>query len=222
MTLTPLIIVPGTWEWPSATPTWYDADSPFAGYLTTHGWAVATGADARPFVWSTRATGYQLWDKILRRTDQMHADWAAAGANLYAWVVPPLAPDRRIPPAQTTVLTHSHGLQVALYAAAMGLKIHTLIDICGPTRRDYDERDLRTARANIGYWWHLHSDRSDWWQVLGSLGDGTPRGITRANPLADLNQQLPSAGHSKLLKDPTWMPLLDSALDWAQQRYNQP
>lgn len=222
MTLTPLIVVPGTWEWPapstSESPIWYQPHSLFSDYLASRGWALASD-DGRPFVWSTRATGYQLWDRLLGRRAQMQADWAAAAENLYAWVVPPRAPERRLPPEQTTILTHSHGLQVALLAAARGLKIQTLIDICGPVRKDIRAYLDPAIRANIGYWWHLHADRSDWWQILGGIGDGS-LGIQRSHPDADLNQRLPQAGHSRLLRDRAWMPLLDSALDWAHQRYN--
>lgn len=222
MTLTPLIVVPGTWEWPASSepgePVWYQPHSLFSDYLASQGWAIARD-DARPFVWSTRATGFQFWDRLLGRQTQMQADWAAAAENLYAWVVPPRAPERRLPPEQTTILTHSHGLQVALLAAARGLKIQTLIDICGPVRKDIRAYLDPTVRANIGYWWHLHADRSDWWQVLGGIGDGS-FGVQRSHPDADLNQRLPQAGHSRLLRDRAWMPLLDSALDWAHQRYD--
>lgn len=220
MTLTPLIAVPGTWSWPPSSPdTWYLPTSPFSGYLARRGWGWARGGDDRPFVWSTRATGYQLWDRLLGREAQMRADWEAAAANLYAWIVPPLAPDRRIPPHQTTLLTHSHGIQVALLAACQGLKIHTLIDIGGPVRHDIHTHLTPAARANIGYWWHLHGGE-DWWQRLGQLNDGgrTPAIIRQAN----LTQRVPKAGHSRVLHDPAWMPLLDSALDYAHQRYNTP
>ncbi|NBV25133.1 MAG: hypothetical protein EBS05_24835 [Proteobacteria bacterium] len=220
MTLTPLIAVPGTWEWPTANAdVWYAPTSPFAGYLATQGWTWARGQDERPYVWSTRATGYQFWDRLLSREAQMLADWEAAATNLFAWVVPPNAPECRIPPEQTTLLTHSHGIQVALLAAAQGLKIQTLIDVCGPVRRDIDRRLTAAARANIGYWWHIHADRSDWWQVLGSVNDGA-LGLQRQQPRADLNQRIPRAGHSRILRDEAWMPLLDSVLDYAQQRYN--
>ena len=222
MTLTPIILVPGTWSWPprSTTPPWYMRHSPFDGYLASRGWQGAQGRDHRPFIWSTRATGYQFWDRLLGREAQMQADWAAAAVNLYAWVVPPLAPEHRLPPHQTTVLTHSHGIQVALLAAAQGLKIHTLIDVGGPVRRDIQSQLTPAARANIGYWWHIHTGE-DWWRRLGQLNGGIGQPVA-AQFRADRIQNIPKAGHNRLLKDPAWMPLLDGVLDYAQQRYNTP
>ena len=220
MTLTPLIVVPGTWSWPPSDDAWYEPTSPFSGYLATRGRTIARGHGGRPFVWSTRATGYQIWDRLLGRQTQMQADWAAAATNLYAWVVPPLAPESRLPPHQTTILTHSHGIQVALLAAAQGLKIHTLIDIGGPVRKDIHDQLTPEVRANIGYWWHFRGGE-DWWQRIGQLGDGTlrtPKIVQQANVV----QRVPKAGHNRVLNDSAWMPLLDGVLSYAQQRYNTP
>ena len=55
--------------------------------------------------------------------------------------------------------------------------------------------------------------------MLVGLGSGG-RMRTLASGVADLNQRIPRAGHSRILRDEAWMPLLDSVLDYAQQRYN--
>jgi len=129
-------------------------------------------------------------------------DWRAGGASLYAYIVPPLCPEQRIPPGDTHVIAHSHGGSVALYAAAAGLKIQTLLTVATPVRRDL-RSVIDAARPNIAYWAHVHSDCSDWWQVLGEAFDGR-LGIYRAMAQADLNIKIPQAGHSALLHDPRY------------------
>lgn len=147
----------------------------------------------RPFIWSTRLGGVGFGDD-----DRL--GWKAAGVNLFAYVVPPRCPDRQVPPIETIIITHSHGLQVALYAAAEGLKIDTLIDVAGPVRRDM-AYIARTARQNIRFWAHLVGGKRDLWQVAGALFDGH-LGIVREHPLADTNTRVPGAWHGGPLRDP--------------------
>ena len=194
----PLIAIPGTHAWlpGQLSGQWYHDGSPWWFYMKTLGF-VPIECNQRPFEWSTNLDGLMFWRK--------GATWAAAGSNFYAWVVPPVAPDRRIPPHLTNVVTHSHGLQPLLHACAMGLKVNSLTDIAGPVREDM-MATARAARPNITYWQHIHSDRSDRMQWLGGIADGA-LGIVRAHPLADTNVQFNDAGHSGLLNEAKWFPM---------------
>jgi hypothetical protein len=200
LTTIPYVVVPGTGAWAD---TWYRPPSPWYEMMKSAGFEpVSSGG--RPFVWTTNVTGYKFWRRWFGSrflTDQ-HRDWEAGGVNLYAWVVPPLAPQLRVPPLETHVIAHSHGLQVALYACSHGLKIQTLISIGSPIRHDMAEV-ARLARPNIRFWLHIYSDDSDRWQWFGEVGDGA-LGIVRESPFADVNQCVPRSGHSKILNDPTW------------------
>lgn len=199
-----LVCVPGTWALSkSGTPqsqAWWRPGSAFWEYMTALG-VEMVGAE-RPFVWSTDLGG------VFGGRDKN--DWRAGGASLYAYIVPPLCPERRIPPAETAVVAHSHGGQVALLAAAAGLKIHTLLTIATPVRRDM-RAGIAAARPNITHWEHIHSDRSDRMQWVGALFDGR-LGIYRAFPEADVNVRLADAGHSRVLHDPAYQH------EWARWR----
>jgi hypothetical protein len=209
--VTRVIVVPGTW---GREQDWYRPWSPWARYLVSLGVEVFE-PNGRPFLWSTDAGGWQGWRRWFGRTSTRdHWDWMAGGDALFNLIVPPLAPERRIPPAETRVISHSHGLQVVLYACAYGLKIDTLIDIAGPVRADM-RPILDAARPNIRQWLHVHSDGSDKMQWLGELGDGT-LGIVRGVTLPGVvNHALPKAGHSGVLRDPVWFPRFwPGAVDW--------
>ena len=195
----PFLAIAGTWAWRgSSTGQWYDLASPWSAYMRGQGFEHLRGPDRRPFVWSTDVNGWQFWRRWVGQAATTN-DWQAAGHNLFAWLVPPLAPDRCQPPAMTHVIAHSHGLAPCLFACADGLKVNTLISIGSPVRADLLEV-ARRARPNIGYWVHLHSDASDRWQWLGEIGDGA-LGIVRAHPSADLNWAIPHVGHAQVLTD---------------------
>ena len=185
------VLVAGTHDWSDDHNGWYSPGSPFSSLLRLKG-IEPVFADERSFVWSTGLGGVGFGNSDL-------AVWEAAGINLLAYCVPPLCPQHRIAPDELLVITHSHGLQVALFAFAHGLK-GCLIDVSGPVRKDM-EPVARLAAPNIAHWLHLHSDRSDRWQVLGSLFDGR-FGVVRAHPMADRNDSIPGVGHSELLRDP--------------------
>ena len=198
-----LIVVPGTW---GREQTWYRPAAALGRVLAGHDVQVYEPS-GRPFLWSTDAGGWQMWRRWgWGARDRDHWDWMAGGEALYDRIVPALAPERRIPPAETVVLSHSHGLQVVLYAAAAGLRIDRLIDVAGPVRADLRAVTAQ-ARPHIRQWLHVHSDRSDRMQWLGELGDGA-LGVVRAHPRADLNWALPQAGHSAVLHEP------DRYADW--------
>lgn len=193
-----VILVAGTGGWHEGE--WNEATSPFVAYLRSHQ-VEPIFADNRPFTWSTDLGGVGFGDKDLRC-------WHAGGINLYSYIVPPLCPDKRIPPIDTNVITHSHGLQVALFACAEGLKINTLISVCGPIRKDMAPVAAK-ARPNITKWINLYSDGSDRWQWFGEFFDGH-LGIVREAPLADVNKQIPETGHSGLVRDPQFQPQWDT------------
>ncbi len=140
---------------------------------------------------------------------KQQSDWKAGGRSLFYYIAPPLRKEYAWPPSETVIVTHSHGLQVALWAAALGLKIDRLLDIAGPVRKDMMDT-ATAARPNIKHWMHFHSDASDKWQWLGEMFDGH-FGIVRAHKLADINIGFPGVGHGNLLRDPTlfhqWMDL---------------
>jgi hypothetical protein len=187
-----VVLVAGTHSWKPdcARPGWWEPSGDFARYLVEQP-GIELIDRQRPFVWSTDLDGGPF--------EAAHRDWRAGGMNLYAYIVPPRCPEHRVPPADTLVLCHSHGLQVALYAFAAGLQ-GALVSVAGPVRGDMADVAKR-ARPNITWWRHIHSDHSDWWQILGTIGDGR-FGIYRAHPLADENVAVPDVGHSSLLYDP--------------------
>ena len=174
-------------------PRWWQPGSPFYRHALAHGVRMMPGA--RPYTWTTGVDGL----------DDHHTVWRVCGETLYERYIPSVCPDRQVSGAETSILTHSHGLQGVLYAASFGLKIAVLISVTSPVRRDM-RRIAERARPNIGTWIHLHSDWSDWWQILGSIGDGEFR-LSRRHPLADQNIKIPNAGHSRLLEDPSYFPL---------------
>lgn len=200
-----VILVAGTHAFREGKTDWWQPGSPFAIYLKRHGLAVVgTGPEERPYVWSTDLGGMGLGRGDLQ-------GWRAAGLNLYAYAVPPLCPDARIPSRDLAIVCHSHGLQPVLYACAEGLKIGKLVSIGSPVRRDMADV-AEAARPNIRSWVHLHGDHQDRWQWFGSLFDGH-WGIVRQHPLANVNRGYP-VGHGNLVRDPEWFGVVLSAITW--------
>jgi hypothetical protein len=209
-------LVAGTHGWNGTTDPlqarncWWWPGSAFTQMLERHG--IALVSRTRPFVWSTDLEG--------EPGEVAHRDWRAGGIGLYAYLVPDLCPDRRVPPAETLVITHSHGLQVALYAFAEGLQ-GSLISVCGPVRDDMMAVATR-ARPNLRCWLQLHSDDSDAWQILGADWLGAIAGVfrrsdatdlvSRKHPLADSNVFVPDVGHTGLLDEPSTFDRWDAPL----------
>jgi hypothetical protein len=205
-TMQPVLhLIPGTHAWSpkQLTGQWYHEGSLFRAILAVQGFR------ADVFEWSTGIDGLWPWRKL-------HL-WHSTGIQFRNHIIPPRAPWARCPPLETAVVTHSHGLQPLLVACALGLYVHTLVDICGPVRDDMIAEYGAAARKNIGHWLHVHSDRSDTMQWLGGIGDGA-FGITRPHPLADVNHRLPKAGHSRVLNEAAWLVLWDTWLDLIRKR----
>jgi hypothetical protein len=170
--------------------SWSCPDSELSKFLALQGLSNITLSAKMPFDWSDN----------LNFLPTHHEDWAAGGRALFSYLVPMMHPEYAWPPAKTVIVTHSHGLQVALYAAAYGLKIDRLLDIAGPVREDMMDI-AKLARPNVRSWAHVHSDCSDRWQWFGEFLDGH-LGIVREHPLADRNVAIPSVGHGGLMRDP--------------------
>src|SRR5690606_28459077 len=102
-----------------------------------------------------------------------------------------------------------------LIAAALGLRIRTLVSIMSPVREDLWIRRfdgtrievLPEARKNIDFWMHLHTDGSDRWQKCGVIGDGRfDMKTVRAHPWAvregaGMNYFIENVGHSRMLQE---------------------
>lgn len=201
-----VILVAGTHSWRGRAADWYNPSppSPFVTYLASLG--VSLLEPDRPYIWDTNVGGVGFGDDDL-------LGWKAAGINLFYYVVPPLYPALWLAPRETVVISHSHGLQPTLWAAAEGLRINLLIDVAGPVRKDMLPVAER-ARPNIGRWVHIHAGRRDWWQVWGGLFDGH-LGVVREHPLADLNLPVPAADHGDVLRTPAYFPIIGQALGLA-------
>jgi hypothetical protein len=209
-----LSIVPGTWSWHD---TWMRPTAPLGMYLQLHGVDVyePTG---RPFKWSTQVNGMQFWRRLFGwgERDGDHRDWQTGGHNLYAYHVPPMAPERALPVQERNILAHSHGINVVLYACDYGMNINSLITVGSPIRHDMVDVASR-ARTRIRRWLHVHSDASDRMQQLGEFGDGAID-LERQHVCADINHQLPKAGHSAVLYDPQWFDKVwPMWIDWLRQ-----
>lgn len=177
---------------------WRRPSSPLGRYLTSLGVLVDDS-----FVWSTDLGGVGRGSGDLRV-------WEAAGINLYRHLVPLRCPAARLPADETILLSHSHGLQVALFALAHGLRADVLIDVAGPVREDLLPT-ARIARASVRRWVHVHGGRRDRWQWFGTLFDGAV-GIRRAHPVAHENLAIPEADHSDTLTNPEYFSVIGRAL----------
>lgn len=197
-----VVLVPGTHAWDGIKLDWYSPGQPFHEFMKTlEGFELVCPND--PYVWSTRLGGVGFGDGDL-------VVYRAAGVNLLHYCVPPRFPDLRIPPDELVIVSHSHGLQPVLFAAAAGLKIDLLIDVSGPVREDMMPWATK-ARPNIRRWVHTYGGRKDRWQWLGGLFDGHV-GIERKHPLAK-NLQVPGADHGEVLRDPRHFKMIHDILE---------
>ncbi|MGH9350242.1 MAG: hypothetical protein ACRD26_23560 [Vicinamibacterales bacterium] len=197
-----VILVPGTHSWRGeASQDWFSPTSAFVGYLGGVGFTLLD--TVHPYTWDTGLGGVGFGDDDL-------IGWQAAGINLLHYVVPPRCKPMQVPGGLTILITHSHGLQPVLFAAAAGLKVDLCIDVAGPVRQDMMPTAER-ARQNIRRWVHVHAGKRDWWQVWGALFDGR-WGIVREHRLADLNIPVPAADHGDVLRNPAYFPVIGRAL----------
>ena len=132
---------------------------------------------ADPFVWNTDVNGLRtlhLLKKILRggKPTAKHADWISSARGLR------FALDR-VPLKDRNLVCHSHGGQLAFYAAEQDATtvlrldndeplINFLLTIGTPIRKDMF-RVLRLGRKNIKTWYHVQDVDQDWVQWAGSV-----------------------------------------------------
>jgi pimeloyl-ACP methyl ester carboxylesterase len=188
-----LVLVEGTWGG-----AWARPGTPFREFLHNHGVDVL----ARTQFWSGDVSGVpSLW------ASQKHSDWKAGAIALALYL-------DRLPYECRNVIAHSHGGNVALYAAAReGIALRRLITVCTPERGDMQDV-AKQARDRITYWAAVGSldGTVDWWRRLGQLFDGE-MGWQYLQPHADINHRLHDIGHSKLLTDARkfslWAPYLE-------------
>ena len=189
--------VHGTWGF-DGVPTpdeWTHPLSALSQFLRTQGLAARP-----PFYWSGGLDG--LFWPWMRTSERKHLTWMTAGIALAERL-------RSLPLRDRTVFAHSHGGNVALYAAAQGVYIPVLITFMMPIREDMLEI-VKKARPCLSTWIHVHSDTSDRVQWMGELLDhhlGIVRGAIwkvkgHVVEAADRNMQIPKVGHSALLTDP--------------------
>src|SRR5690348_2667600 len=124
-----VILVPGTWHG-----EWSDPDSPF--------WTFLEAQRFRPLKfrgWSGDVDG--LPHVIDPQKSEKLSDWIAGGWALFYLL-------RNLPYERRNVVAHSHGGQVALFAAGLArVQIHRLITVCTPVRKDMaDIRKLAAPR----------------------------------------------------------------------------
>ena len=163
---------------------WWEPKSPFNLFAETNKYKQIL-VDDDPFIWSANVDGIDF--------HHHNWDWMTAGSNLAHYL-------KAVPLEDRNLLAHSHGGQVALYAASH-LPINSLLTISTPVRQDM-QNTITAARPNIKRWVHVHSDYTDTWQAYGELFDGH-FGIVRNMSRADKNIMIPGVGHSDILYQPT-------------------
>ena len=170
-----IILIPGTWANTGRNAPqdeWWHPTSAFSKALRQKGHSICS------FPWDTKLDGIV----------GPNSEWIKAGINLGL-----------ICPRNAIIIAHSHGGQVASYAAANGLKINKLITLATPVRADvpYD-----LAKKHINTWTHVYG-YFDWVQVSGSLMDGKFQLFPRKMKYADKNIKI-KVDHSNMHTVETW------------------
>lgn len=179
----PYVPVAGTWA-ARNNDRWHAAGSPLAGVLATLGWH--RDADNFPF-WDTSLAGVSL-------CGNSHTAWQFGGGLLAEFL-------RTDPCGKTAVvIAHSHGGQVAAYAACRQ-RIRCLITIDTPVRHDM-ARVWDEAAIDL----HVHLYGTGFGSTMRVLGTGIAsvlhgRPFRRTIPTADIARRIPG-GHSGILRDP--------------------
>lgn len=147
-------------------------------------------SETEPFEWTTDLDGVGLYAR-------KHTQWQLAGTLLRYYVKASCVPTGE----RVQLFAHSHGGQVAAYAAAQGMLIDTLVMVGTPVRWDM-MKVYSHAKRNIRRW-VLVSSPFDWWQILGELCGGR-FGLYRTNPFADRNLTIEAPSHHALLDVHWW------------------
>lgn len=191
---TKVVLVPGTWGG-----AWCQPGAPFFEFLKTRGFSPVYFQG-----WSCDVDGLPTLGKI--REGRSHANWMSGG-----WALRYLLED--LPLEDRNVIAHSHGGQIALYAAGQAdLELNRVITVCTPVRGDL--RDLAArARTRIQAHRQIYAAGWDFWMRAGEFIDGH-FGWQRDMAFAHENQAFKGIGHSGLLNDPRFFELwnADTAL----------
>lgn len=165
-------------------PAWARPGSPMRETLWALGWQHYQHP-LSAFSWSGEV-GRLLW--FLNRRD-----WEAAGESLRNWA--------QVIHEPVAYISHSHGAQVVMHAAALGMKVPIWIDISGPIRRDV-LKVYPQAKAQIGLHLYVHDAGrwGDWMRIGGQLFDGS-WGFPLQHPYAT-SIGLKDVGHSGVLTEP--------------------
>lgn len=186
MAASPVVLIEGTFGG-----SWAHPDSPFCAMLHAQGFS-----PLRFQGWTGNIGG--LPNPFARGN---HNDWIAGGHALAYFLT-------GLPYVDRNVIAHSHGVAVALYAAAVtGVRIRRVISVCSPVRADLQA--VATAAApRIGYWRYVASVGFDVKQWAGELLDGH-LSFRRTHKWTQAHDALfvPKIGHSKLLNDPAYFDL---------------
>ena len=187
--MAPIVLIGGPWGLEDG---WWRPESQVTKMLRDN-----TGADVRPFKWTGTLGGVldftpddpdDPWD------DGNLREWAIEAQHLKTFCHD-LWPD-----VPVSLIAHSHGGQLAALSIAYGLKVHHLITVATPPRKDLALIYQRARAQRTGEWWHLYGD---WWRdvmiKLGLLGDGG-LGWRRVIPDADRNIHVAGCGHTDLLE----------------------
>lgn len=174
--------IAGTWA-RKKQHRWHKAGSPFD--RTMAGLGLTRDADTLGF-WDTSIGGVSF-------CGNSHASWQYGGACLARFL------EERDPASTAVVIAHSHGGQVAAYAATLR-RIGVLITVDTPIRADMEEK---WEAADIGY--HLHLYGTGIGSRMRVFGAGlrswfSLRAHRRTMPWADQNVSI-RGGHSGILRD---------------------
>lgn len=103
-------------------------------------------------------------------------------------------------PLKPNIISHSHGLQAVLFAAAIGQKLGTVISVSGPIRRDM-KRALRAGMGNVEKWVQVADPNDDSTIREGEAGDGTVGWNYDLDIPGAINVHTPGSGHSGMTTD---------------------
>lgn len=204
---TPLILVHGTWGLDSP---WWKAGSSLRLLLEAKGLPVVSP----DFKWTGELGGVGITypaDPTEKFNARDLTPWVIAGRSLLAHARAYVGDGKTV-----DLITHSHGLQVGVFACAFGLRVRTFLSLSGPIRGDMEEARV-DARPNIERWVQTYdpSPTSDPTIREGMLFDGSIS-TSLDLPEGDLSLPAPGFGHSGLtiLQTPwTAMHLLDYFAD---------
>ena len=189
--MTTLILVPGTWG--GQPGDWTSKGSPFQTFVESKDFACLSFQG-----WTGDLCGVPIIGE-----NGSHSDWIAGGFSLAYFL-------KSIPYFDRNVIAHSHGGQVVAYCCERtGTDIRRLLTVATPVRKDMFPI-YKEAAKHIGYWEHARSSGWDLMQRLGEALDGHI-GWLRNMPDANQNIVIPGMGHSKLLHDSKFIPMLESA-----------